>query len=64
MRDRHVWRHVSSDLQERPELAQRFDASLREYPNRLDRQQSRYQGQKSEGKVDRFPPKEKPPGKF
>ena len=64
MRDRHVWRHVSSDLQERPELAQGFDASLREYPNCLDRQQSRYQGQKSEGKVDRLPPKKEPPGKF
>ena len=59
MRHRHVRRHFASDVQKRAQLAQRSHPSMRKYPNRPHWQQSRYQGQKSQGQVYCFPPKEK-----
>jgi hypothetical protein len=59
MRHRHVRRHFPSDVQKRAQLAQRSHPSMRKYPNRPHWQQSRYQGQKSQGQVYCFPPKEK-----
>ncbi len=63
MRHHHVRRDVTSDVQERAQLAPGPGARVRKHPHRAVRQQSRHQGQKGQGQVDRVPQEEEPAGK-